>query len=299
MGSDRRNGGYRRCNAALAGLKRHLLLSALIVSAVVILGYYAFIAAFGAHFSQVCSYDDQAKIYRCEYWDVVTAATLRSFIFLDAHNGIVTALATLVMAGFTGTLWWATIKQGRLTERALVISNRAFVFLEDFECDLSVGYPPAHPSAGALPTPTIARFSFAPRWKNSGETPTRNLVLRIDHEFIGGLPSPGYEFRFADAPMRTMLAPKANEWGAPIHVDPGRANEALAGKLKLYVWALAEYEDVFGNKRWTKTCSEVKFSRHDRDIAHNFIIFGDYNGSDADDPDGRFVQGPPSNCAIL
>src|SRR5437016_1406603 len=35
--------------------------------------------------------------------------------FINDHNGGITALATLVIAAFTGTLWFATNQQARLT----------------------------------------------------------------------------------------------------------------------------------------------------------------------------------------
>ena len=48
--------------------------------------------------------------------------------FLEHHDGAITALATIIIAAFTGTLWVATSSQGKLTKDALIADKRAFVF---------------------------------------------------------------------------------------------------------------------------------------------------------------------------
>ena len=91
-------------------------------------------------------------------------------IFVGQNGEAITALATIVMAAFTGTLWWATSEQGKLTKEALVVSTRAFVFLENFEPQLSIGYPRGTSPTGQVFDPIIADFLFVPRWRNSGDT---------------------------------------------------------------------------------------------------------------------------------
>ena len=52
--------------------------------------------------------------------------------FIDANSGGITALATLVIAAFTATLWLATSRQAKLTREAFVADKRAFVFATGF-----------------------------------------------------------------------------------------------------------------------------------------------------------------------
>jgi hypothetical protein len=47
--------------------------------------------------------------------------------FIGAHGGAITALATLVIASFTGTLWIATIQQGLLTFDSLELARKEFI----------------------------------------------------------------------------------------------------------------------------------------------------------------------------
>jgi hypothetical protein len=59
-------------------------------------------------------------------------------LWIEAHNGAVTALATMVIAAFTVVLAIATTRQGRQTAQALITTERAFVYLEQFNPDFSV-----------------------------------------------------------------------------------------------------------------------------------------------------------------
>ena len=47
--------------------------------------------------------------------------------FVDAHGGAITAVASLIIAAFTGTLWIATIQQGKLTFASVELARREFV----------------------------------------------------------------------------------------------------------------------------------------------------------------------------
>lgn len=47
--------------------------------------------------------------------------------FVDSHGGAITAVASLIIAAFTGTLWGATIRQGRLTFDSLELARTQFI----------------------------------------------------------------------------------------------------------------------------------------------------------------------------
>lgn len=47
--------------------------------------------------------------------------------FLEAHNQTISALATLVIAAFTITLWWTASRQSRLTQDAIALARDEFL----------------------------------------------------------------------------------------------------------------------------------------------------------------------------
>src|SRR5262249_27307104 len=101
---------------------------------------------------------------------------------LQSYEALITALATIVIAAFTGTLWWATRKQAELTREALIADKRAFVF--------AVGIAPFWES------PAIGQYNwrFRPIWQNSGDTPNKNLTMHTSCELRNTpLPS-GFDF---------------------------------------------------------------------------------------------------------
>jgi hypothetical protein len=44
--------------------------------------------------------------------------------WLESHKGAVTALATIAIAAFTGTLWWSTHRLWQVTQQSFVATNR-------------------------------------------------------------------------------------------------------------------------------------------------------------------------------
>jgi hypothetical protein len=58
---------------------------------------------------------------------VITSYTFCTGQFVDTHGGGITALASLVIAAFTGTLWIATSRQGQLTFDSLELARREFL----------------------------------------------------------------------------------------------------------------------------------------------------------------------------
>jgi hypothetical protein len=58
---------------------------------------------------------------------VITSYTRCTGEFVDTHRGGLTALASLVIAAFTGTLWIATSRQGQLTFDSLDLARKEFI----------------------------------------------------------------------------------------------------------------------------------------------------------------------------
>jgi hypothetical protein len=102
---------------------------------------------------------------------------------------------TLWLAILTGGLVVTAIGQGyfllrsaKLAERALTDIERAFVSIDGFNFELTTmedmketeileGEPEWHRKHPGL---VIRRFALQPRWKNSGNTPTKNMTIQVD-----------------------------------------------------------------------------------------------------------------------
>jgi hypothetical protein len=180
------------------------------------------------------------------------------------------------IAGFTLTLWRTTNKQERLTREALVTTTRAFVFLEDFDNNFVTAWRNGNPS--------ISNFIIVARWKNSGDTPSKNLTISLNVLYVEGDVPPNFNFLFPPPPLRTLIGPKANEWNSPILIPDPEANEAFKGRTNIYVWGRADYQDIFGNtpRRFTEFCYRIYFHPIHNEVKVQFVPYGDYNKSDYD-----------------
>ncbi len=121
--------------------------------------------------------------------------------WVGTNNAAVVALATIIIALFTGTLWWATTglfktaqEQSRdmkdsiaaaqkaakaaedsvkIAKKSLNTTRRAYVFLKDIEIRETQGRGSISAIQGQM------RWQLFPRWQNSGDTPTRNLTISV------------------------------------------------------------------------------------------------------------------------
>lgn len=75
---------------------------------------------------EICEKDEYTGAKECARHHLGPWAVLGVAEFIDAHNGVVTALATLAMAAFTGTLWRATTEQGKLTKQSIDLARAEF-----------------------------------------------------------------------------------------------------------------------------------------------------------------------------
>jgi hypothetical protein len=103
--------------------------------------------------------------------------------FIADNNGAITALATLVIAAFTATLWFATNRQAELTKEAFIADKRAFIFATGFnlawEQDKATGQ---------------YNWRFRPVLRNSGGTPTKTMEMYVACEVRNAALPPGYKF---------------------------------------------------------------------------------------------------------
>lgn len=162
--------------------------------------------------------------------------------FIDLHGSGITALATLVIAAFTGTLWRATSLQASLTKEALIADKRAFIFADSLFSLWEQG-----------DNPDSYNWRFRPVWRNSGDTPTKNLEIHSYCSLRNTALPDNFDFSRADKHQigGGLLGPKSSLNGGLAPQSPNAAItpqdiiDVQAGRKFLYLWGYARYNDVF------------------------------------------------------
>ena len=191
---------------------------------------------------------------------------------IDIFDGVVTAAATAVIAIFTIVLVRVTTRQVGLTKDALTTTERAFVFLENFNPDIKVRNEQVFEKF-------IVKLS-----KNAGTTPTRNMMIQANWTEIGFvLPPAGAEDTYDDKLRLNMfLGPQATEWSTPIVIPPEVATRALKGDTTIFIWGRVDYHDIFDGTKphFTRWCYRIHFGQGP--MQPQFIAVGNNNGTDED-----------------
>ena len=203
----------------------------------------------------------------------------------NTYGATVTAVATVVMAVFTYYLMKVSKAQ-----------SRAFVFIDGFNTELSVDADfPDDSSGRPLPPSTdrrlyVRRFAMQPRWKNAGNTPTKNMTTKVKMEYFDeGLPA-NFPYGYDDSIRHCFLAPKATEPSEYIEVNPTRVNNVinndmpiLKGDPSIFMWGRADYKDAFNRSHFVEWCYRVRFDRPpDGRLRASFTQWGQYNRTDQD-----------------
>ena len=169
----------------------------------------------------------------------------------------------------------AALKSANVAERALIATERAFVFVVDFDLDFAF-----HPGSGQ-----ISKLRIRPIWKNSGSTATRDMKIRVNWTSYPWLGTPENIGDFRVVPFtRMFLGPQAREWSEGIEIPPNLATEAAQGISAIYIWGRVDYRDIFDDTppRFTQWCNRLSLTRNGPEILHEFVSFGPYNQSDED-----------------
>ena len=146
----------------------------------------------------------------------------KNFGFWEKTDCDPTAYFTLWLVAFTGVLavstvglWVATVLLYRAGERALETTERAFVFIDGFNIELTIAADSSAVENEILPQTYrndpglfITRFAAQPRWKNSGTTPVQDLKIRVNWRGPEGPIHPDVSaFRFGSSDSRAGVAP--------------------------------------------------------------------------------------------
>jgi hypothetical protein len=125
-----------------------------------------------------------------------------------------------------------------------------------------------------------------PRWKNSGNTPTKKMAIQVNWRGPPGPIPPDYGYRTSPQPF--FLAPNAVEPSSVIEM-PGAsvilkwAMNPIGVEPLVLIWGRADYEDVFGAPHFVEWCYQLRFERHQgrkQRMTAGFTQWGDYNRTD-------------------
>lgn len=213
---------------------------------------------------------------------------------IDRHNGLFAAVAAFIIAWFTYTLDRSSSQLWRIEGRNFREAQRAFVFLDGFNVQLTTAVdsnipgrdfswlPPRYQQDPGL---YITRFAVQPRWKNGGSTPTEALTIQINWSGPRGQIPPNYTYR--EPPKPFFVAPRAAEPSAFIEIPPAGtlvdwANNPVGPPPMILIWGRADYRDVFDTPHFIEWCYELQFARPIRSerMTASFVQWGDHNRSD-------------------
>lgn len=238
------------------------------------------------------SQEDRAS-YKC------STEENKNYGFWEKTSCDPTAYFTLWLVGFTAVLavstiglWGATYLLYRAGERALETTERAFVFIDGFNIELTtavdsdqVGYELLPERYRSDPGIYVTRFAAQPRWKNGGNTPTKEMTIQVAWRGPLGPIPPDYVYRASPEPF--FLAPRATEPSSYIEMPGAQAlvnwaNNPVGEPPMMWIWGRADYRDVFGKPHFIEWCYQLRLSRPIRKerMTAAFIQWGEYNRSD-------------------
>jgi len=79
--------------------------------------------SYKAEYQTDSSYDSSPRVTR---WGQVSLFFECEAYFSDQNGGLITAFASIAIAAFTLTLWWATAEHGRISDRVLQLARDEF-----------------------------------------------------------------------------------------------------------------------------------------------------------------------------
>ncbi len=271
-----------------------------------------FVAALESDFrGQVCEYDQATRNEYCTTYSFLPFLLIQIFKSLNDYGVAITALATVAIGAFTLTLKLSTDKLWEAAKDQIAAAeNAAKIQSADMNESIAVAKEAAEVARQSLVTVQRA-FVFidsfqgnivnhnlivAPKWRNSGTTPTRFMTNWVNWK------------QFASEPPDDFIFPDLGEDGNPInekdmnftpafvgpnattfaqaHVIPRETLSAMRdNQARVFIWGWAMYQDVFGAPHVTKFCTEVKilaaWSEGDKSLgALSFPLYRRHNCTD-------------------
>lgn len=153
---------------------------------------------------------------------------------------------------FAWRQWKAIKHQAKLTERTLIADERAFVFADGL---IQLFNPP---DANG-----VYNWQLRPRYRNTGDTPTKDFTSHVHCEIRNDQLPPSYTFVYDATDIGTgMIGPHSEVQGgiAPrLPITPQDIIDVQQRRRFIYLWGRLEYFDVFENtsRHTTHFCWQV------------------------------------------
>jgi hypothetical protein len=175
-----------------------------------------------------------------------------------------------------------------ISREAFKVTERALVFLDGFDYELTTLLDIPH-----IPTPNgvnekdrglfVSRFAILPKWRNNGNTPTKQMQIQIDWMHFPDYPGPGFTFAYRKPAIPLFVAPKSVECGDVIEIGAANAliNTGIGSSGQILIWGKARYVDVFDTPHFSDWCYRVRFESHaGGPLRAHFHQWGTYNETD-------------------
>lgn len=170
--------------------------------------------------------------------------------FIDANDGGITALATIIIAAFTFTLWRATTEQGELTR--IAISDAKEASNRELRAYISVVIG----TAVFQERPNGIKFAGHPTIRNNGRTPAYNVRHFGKAEIIPDAIVDNFRFErpAGNSLSQACIGPSENR--ILTCIVPNMVNDSDVESIKrgfdqaLWIWGTVIYDDAFGKPRY-------------------------------------------------
>jgi hypothetical protein len=188
--------------------------------------------------------------------------------------GLLVAVGLLLFVAFAVQalyLWLALRAMRRsasLAERNITIARRAFVYVGSL----------AWSAAGAS-------LKISPTWDNSGATPARSLRISTNWKASHGELPADFVYTYVRPPDRIFLGAKGRADVGAVLVPMRDIQAAIEGRVQLYVWGRATYEDIFEGTEphFIEFCYRLDVTgATPNNVALTFTHYGPHNRSDED-----------------
>jgi hypothetical protein len=213
--------------------------------------------------------------------------------FVEIHEPFITAISSAVLGLFTIALFGATValynssekvaeatrQSADISNRTLITTQRAFVFIDNIEFYI-VGQ----------------EFRLLPKWVNSGTTPANPMTNWANWKTFTGEPPTDFSYPDLDATgqpisgggkgIKFFIGPKGGTYAPTLNIPRHVMETIRSGEQRLFIWGWGDYKDVFEGSplRRTEFCFEVFVKTLDSvndkvTAAISFPLYGPHNSA--------------------
>ncbi|SRR5579883_1261294 len=224
----------------------------------------------------ICEYNKDTNHEDCTRYSLAPFIFIQIAKTLNRYGETVTALATVAVACFTGTLWWATLRLWKAAldqsadfkasitaaERsadamALIASaNRAWMTYDD----LQIVFLPDSVIDGI---PEVRGLGFRIMWRNIGRSPALNAEIFIQHHVVDVADRnvPHFEADFGENRFGAAIGPRFSP-GSPMRAVGTIGHDNIMNRNSAVIlYSCIRYTDIYNlaTERLSEVCLRITF----------------------------------------